>query len=232
MSFSRATSQAPRSPAHVATKEPISFRHTSPIPNGRGDRDREPSPKSIASALLSPVPASKAVLPPEKELFREREGSVKPVAAAEKKSQEPPAAAPEPLPEEDVIDMETFEQILELDDGETREFSHEMVKEYFKQAEKTFDDMQEAFNKDDLDELSKRGHFLKGSSAALGISKVQASCEMIQNLGKLQEGDKTIPQPEALAQLEVLLPQVKVEYAVAKRWLQNFYAAEEAAAED
>lgn len=89
MSFSRATSEVPppRSPVHIPTKEPL--RHTSPVPvpvsNGRDYR--EPSPKSIASALLSPASAA-VVLPSEKEKTKEREGSVKPptvAAAAEKK---------------------------------------------------------------------------------------------------------------------------------------------------
>lgn len=57
---------------------------------------------------------------------------------------QPPAAAePEPEPG-DVIDMETFEQILELDDGDSREFSHEMVKAYFVQAQSTFEEMEAA----------------------------------------------------------------------------------------
>ena len=46
------------------------------------------------------------------------------------------------LSEDDIIDMETFQQILELDDSEDdREFSKEMVWAYFSQAEKTFEDL-------------------------------------------------------------------------------------------
>lgn len=36
----------------------------------------------------------------------------------------------------------------------------------------------------DLQSLSKLGHFLKGSSAALGIQRVRTSCEKIQHVGK------------------------------------------------
>ena len=47
--------------------------------------------------------------------------------------------------EGEIIDMETFQQILELDDSEDdREFSREMVWAYFSQAEKTFDDLDDA----------------------------------------------------------------------------------------
>ena len=44
-----------------------------------------------------------------------------------------------------LIDMETFSQILELDeDEETHDFSRPMVWEYFEQAEKTFREMDDA----------------------------------------------------------------------------------------
>jgi hypothetical protein len=39
--------------------------------------------------------------------------------------------------------MEVFEQILELDDDDD-DFSRGMVKEYFSQAEKTFNEMDDA----------------------------------------------------------------------------------------
>lgn len=49
------------------------------------------------------------------------------------------------LSADDIIDMETFQQILELDDSEDdREFSREMVWAYFSQAEKTFGELDEA----------------------------------------------------------------------------------------
>ena len=43
--------------------------------------------------------------------------------------------------------------------------------------------------KKDLPELSKLGHFLKGSSAAIGVVKVKNICENIQNWGVCKEGD-------------------------------------------
>jgi hypothetical protein len=38
-------------------------------------------------------------------------------------------------------------------------------------------------DKSDLSQLHSLGHFLKGSSATLGLIKVRDSCEMIQNYG-------------------------------------------------
>lgn len=44
----------------------------------------------------------------------------------------------------DTIDMETFQQILDLDEDGTREFSRGMAWAYFSQVSTTFDDMDKA----------------------------------------------------------------------------------------
>lgn len=50
-----------------------------------------------------------------------------------------PSRVPQP------IDMETFQQILELDeDGESYDFAWEMASAYMEQAETTFEEMEEA----------------------------------------------------------------------------------------
>ena len=42
---------------------------------------------------------------------------------------------------DEIIDMETFQQIVDLDEDDTRDFSTGMVEAYFDQAAKTFQDM-------------------------------------------------------------------------------------------
>lgn len=76
-----------------------------------------------------------------------------------------------------------------------------------------------------LDILSSLGHFLKGSSAALGVSKVQASCEKIQHYGQLHDDltGKDLTRVEALDRIGKLLVQVKKEYAAAESWLKTWY---------
>jgi len=45
---------------------------------------------------------------------------------------------------DDYLDIETFEQILEMDDGEaTKEFSRALVFGFFEQADATFEEMDE-----------------------------------------------------------------------------------------
>lgn len=46
--------------------------------------------------------------------------------------------------QEDLMDMESFDQILGLDEDDERSFSRDMIKEYFGQAVTTFEEMDEA----------------------------------------------------------------------------------------
>lgn len=76
-----------------------------------------------------------------------------------------------------------------------------------------------------LASLSSLGHFLKGSSAALGVWKVQASCEKIQHYGQLrdEETGTDLKEREALSKIDSLLGQVKKEYDTAEKWLKKYY---------
>lgn len=121
--------------------------------------------------------------------------------------------------------METFRQILDLDEDDSHEFSRGMAWEYFSQVDTTFIEMDQALADKDLAKLSSLGHFLKGSSAALGVSKVQASCERMQHYGQLRDEDvgQDLTDKEALEKIELLLGEVKVEYAAAETWLRKWY---------
>ena len=147
----------------------------------------------------------------------------------------------------DSIDTATFEQILEMDDDEEeREFSKSIVYDLFQQAESTFQKMDasvyvaatflssknlktnSATNSEskDLAQLSALGHFLKGSSATLGLTKVKDSCEKIQHYGanKDETGTKDEPDDEVcLKALKVIIAQAKEEFKEAERALRRFY---------
>ena len=77
----------------------------------------------------------------------------------------------------------------------------------------------------DLATLSSRGHFLKGSSAALGVQKVQASCEKIQHYGQLRDEEKEtdLTEAEALEKIGSLFGTVKSEYGMAESALKAWY---------
>lgn len=138
--------------------------------------------------------------------------------------------------------MEQLGQILELDgeDG-NYDFSWSMITEYFDQAARTFLDMEEAMcvcsqlirlsslthdrEVKDLVKLGELGHFLKGSSAQLGVTRVQAICENVQHYGQRrdQEREVDISAEEALTMITNSIDPVKKEYGIAKEWLKEFF---------
>ncbi|KAF3481294.1 uncharacterized protein GIQ15_04053 [Arthroderma uncinatum] len=130
------------------------------------------------------------------------------------------------------LDTTTFEQILEMDDDDDREFSRGLVYSFFKQAETTFVKMESALSEKDLSELSELGHFLKGSSATLGLTKVKDACEKIQNYGQQKDESGINPEPDknrSLANIKKALVDVKHDYKEVVKVLKNFYGDSDAA---
>lgn len=127
----------------------------------------------------------------------------------------------------DEIDAATFEQILEMDDDEEeREFSRSIVYDFFTQAATTFDKMDSNLKDKDLAQLSALGHFLKGSSATLGLTKVKDSCEKIQHFGAHKDETGTREEPDddvCLKRLEKTIKQAKTEFTEVERTLKKFY---------
>jgi len=126
----------------------------------------------------------------------------------------------------DNIDAATFEQILEMDDDEEeREFSKSIVFDFFTQAESTFNKMDSNLAKKDLDQLSALGHFLKGSSATLGLTKVKDSCEKIQHFGQNKDETGTRYQSDevCLEKLKTTIEQAKQEFSDVEKVLKKFY---------
>ncbi|KAF9918606.1 hypothetical protein BX616_007480 [Lobosporangium transversale] len=124
-----------------------------------------------------------------------------------------------------IIDHTTFDQLLEMDDEEDREFSKSLVFNYFEQAEQTFEELEEAMSRLGFADLSRLGHFLKGSSAALGLIKIKSSCERLQHYGNRKEADgvTSITNKEAELLIRALLIQMRKEYEEAKEYLKDFY---------
>ncbi|BGP27738.1 Phosphorelay intermediate protein [Rhodotorula toruloides] len=125
-----------------------------------------------------------------------------------------------------VVDMDVFGQLLEIDDDDTHEFSKTLAFDYINQAEATFVEIEEALEKKDLDALSRKGHFLKGSSAALGLQRVQHLCEALQHFGKRRDArgeGPEVSEEEALRRCRALLGRLKKNQKEAKDWLEGFY---------
>lgn len=81
----------------------------------------------------------------------------------------------------------------------------------------------------DFPDLSRLGHFLKGSSAALGLTKVKESCEKLQHYGNRKDaaGVASITNDEAETLIRALLVQMRREYNEAESYLKVFYDGQE-----
>ncbi|OQE22168.1 hypothetical protein PENFLA_c013G04204 [Penicillium flavigenum] len=130
----------------------------------------------------------------------------------------------------EILDESTFEQILEMDDDEEdRDFSKSIVYGFFDQAENTFKKIQKEIDDKNLAELSALGHFLKGSSATLGLVKVKEGCEKIQNFGAHKDETGLIDEPDTetcLKAIKKTLDEVKVEYRKVEKLLRRYYGEE------
>lgn len=81
-------------------------------------------------------------------------------------------------------------------------------------------------SKEDLKELSQLGHFLKGSSATLGLTKVKEACERIQHYGARKDETGTVNEPDAgvsLRNIKKTLAEVKDDYIDVETLLRRFY---------
>ena len=130
------------------------------------------------------------------------------------------------------------------DDEDEREFSRSIVYGFFTQAKETFIDMDihmyvtdlaatmtntlTVTRKDkDLSGLSSKGHFLKGSSATLGFTKIKDECEKIQNYGRKKDetGTNDVSDEEKLLRLiEEALTEAKRAYKVIEALMKKFYS--------
>ena len=78
---------------------------------------------------------------------------------------------------------------------------------------------------EDLPKLSELGHFLKGSSATLGLVKVRDGCEKIQRYGKNEnlDGSEEADSKLCLERIKEALQTVKVDYEDVKSILVKYY---------
>lgn len=83
----------------------------------------------------------------------------------------------------------------------------------------------------DLKTLSELGHFLKGSSATLGLVKVRDGCEKIQRYGKNENLDgSSEPDSElCLKRIAEALVTVKADYQDVEGKLKAYYGKDDEA---
>lgn len=156
-----------------------------------------------------------------------------------------------PIPNE-VVNWGILSEIVSMDEDDP-EFSKSLIIQFIDQAQTTFEQMETQLQGPrDLKTLADLGHFLKGSSSALGLQRIAWVCERIQNLGRKKEN--TLPAKEyleyqssleipnqgnyfdrrigeaddetILALIDRALEQVRYEFSLARSELSSYYGCE------
>jgi len=153
-----------------------------------------------------------------------------PTALPEEHTKSPSATENERV----IINWEIFDQLLGLDDEDdaTRAFSKGTVQDYFEQALQKFKKMDEALAKGHLEEVTDEAHSLKGSSAAIALSQVEATfgeIDRFREKAKAWEAKDKLPEEEASEKriaadtIKALLIRAKKENAAGKVWMEEWY---------
>ncbi|PVU96000.1 hypothetical protein BB561_001464 [Smittium simulii] len=116
------------------------------------------------------------------------------------------------MQDSEILDHNIFNQLVEMDDDE-HVFLSQLILNYFKHAETTFDKIRYCINTGDLDQLSRLGHSLKGSSASIGLTRMKQACERLQVLGKYKEQvDSNMPDEYLIEAAKIELKATEIEY--------------------
>lgn len=83
----------------------------------------------------------------------------------------------------------------------------------------------------ELEKLSSLGHFLKGSSATLGLVKVRDNCEKIQRFGKKEkeDGSPLLDEKVCLEKIAETLKTLETDYADVEQVLKQYFEGRAAA---
>ena len=95
------------------------------------------------------------------------------------------------------INWELIEQLMELDDDDQHEFSRQILEDFFVQMKAEIPKLKQLIAERKLKEVASLGHFLKGSSAAVGAVRISSICEKIQ---RCPQEEQEIPKLQALAE--------------------------------
>lgn len=144
------------------------------------------------------------------------------------------------IPKE-VINWSILNEIVSMDEDDPG-FSKGLIIQFLDQASSTFEEMEvDVQQTKDLKKLDGLGHFLKGSSSALGLQRIAWVCERIQNLGRKKEnnfsstedlnssgGSSDADEDDSvyLNAIEKALVQARHEFSLGKEELSKYYGVE------
>lgn len=124
---------------------------------------------------------------------------------------------PEGMPSREILDPDTMQQLLDLDDGELG-LIREMYELFRDDTPPRIVLLEDAIRRDDREQMGDTAHAVKGAASTMGAPKVRAFAQ------SLEAGSRTGNFAEAPAEL---LTNLKAAFAEALAGLEVFIAAQE-----
>lgn len=109
---------------------------------------------------------------------------------------------------ENIIDDLIFQQLLDMDDDDTHDFTKSILSDFFAQVDESMPKFIDLLKNNQLVDVARLGHFLKGSSAGVGASNIRNICEKIQHYELYAEKNQEKIFLES--QLNYLLPAIDI----------------------
>ncbi|KAH6971447.1 signal transduction histidine kinase [Ilyonectria sp. MPI-CAGE-AT-0026] len=124
------------------------------------------------------------------------------------------------------INVDTFAQILQMDDTPEHEFSGAIVFDFLAQTEQSFQSLNRYLEESDLHSLASLGSFMKGSGEMLGLMKFQESCKQLERYGNQLDDDDVSKLDEefCLDQIRELSGRLKTDFAEVEGPLRAYYS--------
>jgi osomolarity two-component system, phosphorelay intermediate protein YPD1 len=110
---------------------------------------------------------------------------------------------------QDLVDDEAINQLIEMDEDDNHDFSKEILQEFFAQLNNKVPEFDRLLQERNYTDAGKLGHYLKGSSAGVGASKIRDICDHIQHY----ETETTDPGTffrEKVDELKTVIPATRV----------------------
>lgn len=132
------------------------------------------------------------------------------------------------LQDSGLVDWQVFSELIAMDEDEEG-FSEGLFQTFVDQFEDTFKELDENMKEGNLEKISSLGHYLKGSAAALGLTKIAEQCERIQNYGHKDNFDdfEVDEQKDGndkwLAFIKDALQKARVDFDASRKALNQYF---------
>ncbi|CAH7688825.1 signal transduction histidine kinase [Phakopsora pachyrhizi] len=118
-----------------------------------------------------------------------------------------------------VVNQDVFMQLVDMEDENSDgkfKFTRGLIDLYFEDSEDTLRSMRESLRASDYYKLGRQAHFLRGSSASIGIAEVASICESIE----MEVMSKKLPD---FNWFNLKIEAINSTHILARQWFADFF---------